>query len=233
MRPRTDALRDALAAEYVLGTLHGRARQRMERLLQVDPELRRRVHAWRERLAPLDAATAPVSPPGQVWPRIAARIGARARPGTPAWWDSLPFWRGTALASFVLAGVLAAVLGALSPRTPEMMVVVMSDQSQRPAMTVSWQPEDRGRKQLRVRVHGHAEMGPETAWELWMLRSDGRPLSLGLITTHETQTVLLPAELAAMVDTAQALAMSVEPKGGSPTGLPTGPILYQGPCTKL
>jgi len=29
-----------------------------------------------------------------------------------------------------------------------------------------------------------------------------------------------------------ALAVSLEPMGGSPTGAPTGPILFSGPCVK-
>lgn len=233
MRIRNDGLADALAAEYTLGTLRGRARQRFERWLLVDPALRSRVRTWQARLAPLDAALAPVEPPARVWPAVAARIGTSSPQPSSRWWDSLPFWRGAALASFVLAGVFAVMLGAQFGGEPDMMVVVMSDQREQAAMTVSWQVADRGEKRLRVRVHGHAEMAPDTAWELWVLRDDGKPVSLGLITTHETQTVMVPPELGAVVNAAHALAMSVEPKGGSPTGLPTGPILYQGPCTRI
>jgi anti-sigma-K factor RskA len=29
------------------------------------------------------------------------------------------------------------------------------------------------------------------------------------------------------------VAMSVEPKGGSPTGAPTGPVIFRGQCVKL
>ena len=61
---------------------------------------------------------------------------------------------------------------------------------------------------------------------------DRKPVSLGLITTHETQSLMVPRELSAAIDAAWGLAMSVEPKGGSPTGLPTGPVLYKGQCTR-
>jgi len=64
---------------------------------------------------------------------------------------------------------------------------------------------------------------------LWMLPGgDQKPVSLGLITTHETQVVKIPEALAAKLDSAHGLAMSVEPAGGSPTGLPTGPVLCAG-----
>ena len=86
---------------------------------------------------------------------------------------------------------------------------------------------------MRIRVIGHAEMAPGTAWELWMLPGeDQKPVSLGLINTHDTQTLVVPAPLAAKLDQAQGLAMSVEPAGGSPTGLPSGPVLYAGPLVE-
>jgi anti-sigma-K factor RskA len=43
-------------------------------------------------------------------------------------------------------------------------------------------------------------------------------------------------QLAAIADQSlgeiPALAVSLEPKGGSPTGAPTGPVLFTGPCVK-
>ena len=233
MRIGSDALREALAAQYVLGTLRGAARRRFERNLAVDQLLRTRVQAWQERLAPLDGSITPVEPPARVWRSVEARLRP-GRPAAPAWWDNLRFWRAAALASFLAAAVLAVSLSVLLPREPQMMVVVMSDQSEQPAMTVSWHTDDRGEKRLRIRVLGHAEMAPDTAWELWALPAEGaKPVSLGLISTHETQTMMLPPRLAEMIDTAQGMAMSVEPKGGSPTGQPTGPVLYQGRSTRI
>jgi anti-sigma-K factor RskA len=154
--------------------------------------------------------------------------------GLAALWDSLGFWRGAALACLAAALMLAASLEVLRPERVELMVVVMSDERAEPKMTVSWETRGRGDKRMRIRVLGHAEMGPDTAWELWMLPGgDRKPLSLGLITTHETQNVVVPRELATAINAAWGLAMSVEPKGGSPTGLPTGPVLYKGQCTRL
>jgi anti-sigma-K factor RskA len=228
---RNDQIREALAAEYALGTLQGAARQRFERSLRQDPALRRLVAQWQARLAPLDEAAQPVTPPARVWRAIQQRVAPASR--RAGFWNSIGFWRGTALASTTAAVLLAVSLLTIVPRH-ETMVVVMSDDQSRPQITVSWQSRQRGEKQLRVRVMGHQTMDPETAWELWMLPpGDQKPVSLGLITTHATQTVVVPVQLQQAIDSARALAMSVEPKGGSPTGLPTGPVLYQGPCTKL
>jgi len=115
-----------------------------------------------------------------------------------------------------------------------MMVVVMDDmQTRSPAMTVSWEPGEAKRKVLRLRVIGHAEMAPDTAWELWMLPGgDKPPVSLGLITTHELQTLPVPPQLGDSLDDAWGLGMTVEPAGGSPVGKPTNPMLYMGQCVK-
>jgi anti-sigma-K factor RskA len=227
---RNEQVREALAAEYALGTLQGSGRRRFERSLKDDPGLRHMVAEWQTRLAPLDEAVTPIAPPPRVWRAIRQRIAPASRHSR--FWNSVGFWRGTALASSMVAAILVAFLMFAQPR--ETMVVVMSDDQSRPAITVSWRPDQIGEKRLRVRVIGHQTMDPDTAWELWMIPSgDEKPVSLGLITTHETQTVVVPPRLRDAINSALALAMSVEPKGGSPTGLPTGPVLYQGRCIEL
>ena len=81
---------------------------------------------------------------------------------------------------------------------------------------------------------GHAEMAPDTAWELWMLPDGNKPpRSLGLINTHETQVVDLPEDLRGLLNRAAGMAMSLEPAGGSKTGAPTGPVLASGKCVKI
>lgn len=235
MKYRNESLREALAAEYALGTLQGRARRRFERALKDDPGLRRRVADWQARLDPLNDRVPPVAPPARVWRAIQRRVRPpAARGGLAALWDNLGFWRGAALVSLSAALVLGASLGLLRPEPSNLMVVVMSDAQAQPVMTVSWDTDARGEKRMRIRVVGHAQMAPDTAWELWMLPGgDRKPVSLGLVTTHQTQNLIVPQAISAEIDAAWGLAMSVEPEGGSPTGLPTGPVLYKGQCTAL
>ena len=235
MRFADERLRDKLAAEYVLGTMSARARRRFATNLRSNPQLRRAVSEWEARLSALTDALPAVEPPARVWQAIKARLQIG---GSPArFWDNLSFWRVSSFASGLLALVLIVFVAAPGPQTPVdagRMVVVMNDlATQRPAMTASWEPGQRGGRTLRIRVIGHAEMAPNTAWELWMLPGgDQKPVSLGLITTHETQVVRIPESLAVKLDAAQGLAMSVEPAGGSSTGLPSGPVLYAGHCIK-
>ena len=234
MRYADETLRDKLAAEYVLGTMSARARRRFEFHLRSNPQLRRSVAQWQTRLTPLTEALAPIEPPARVWRAIKARL--QSARSTRAW-EKLSFWRLSSVATGLLA--LALIVFVALPGPPVSfddgrMVVVMNDlATSKPAMTASWEPGRRGGRTLRIRVIGHAEMAPNTSWELWMLPGgDQKPVSLGLITTHETQIVRIPASLAARLDAAHGLAMSVEPASGSPTGLPTGPVLYAGQCIK-
>lgn len=236
MRFADETLRDKLAAEYVLGTMSARARRRFEIHLRSNPQLRRAVVQWESRLSPLTDMLPAVEPPARVWQAVRTRLGF-----TPAmragFWQSLSFWRLSSFASGLLALTLAVMIMLPRPEAPPdagRMVVVMNDLATRkPAMTASWEPGKSGGRMLRIRVIGHAEMGPNTAWELWMLPGgEQKPVSLGLITTHETQIVKIPDALAARLDAAAGLAMSVEPAGGSTTGLPTGPVLYAGECVK-
>ena len=68
--------------------------------------------------------------------------------------------------------------------------------------------------------------------ELWLVPpAGGAPRSLGLIDmTHPLRLVLSDPEYGA---TDAALAVSMEPEGGSPTGLPTGPVVASGPLHSI
>lgn len=239
MKLENGELREKLAAEYVLGTMPARARRRFDAMLRQVPALRRTVMEWESRLLPLADVLPEIQPPSRVWAAIEARIhGSRPSPGRAGFWQSLSFWRMSSFASAALAIVLAIFIGLSGPQAPPeltgRMVVVMNDlETREPAMTATWEHGRQGDRVVRLRVMGHAEMAPGTAWEMWMLPGENqKPVSLGLITTHETQTMVVPASMAARLDNAAGLAMSVEPAGGSPTGLPTGPVLYAGKALK-
>lgn len=235
MKLKDPTLQEHLAREYALGTLASRVRRRMRVLLKTQPRLRQLVGDWENRLSPLAQALPDIQPPKRVWNAIQLRLGHRH--GTD-WWSNLGFWRSAAALASVATLALALLLMAPAPEPAPptaMMVVVMEDlQSRVPAMTVAWEAGGTAQRRLRVKVIGHAEMAADTSWELWMLpEGDAAPVSLGLISTHEEQTVVVPTQLADRLDAAKGLAMSVEPKYGSPTGAPTGPVLYAGQCVRV
>ncbi len=69
--------------------------------------------------------------------------------------------------------------------------------------------------------------------ELWLIPADGTPRSLGLIDLGGVQKVSVSPTLLKLVAEGAVLAVSLEPAGGSPTGLPTGPVVATGKLTNL
>jgi anti-sigma-K factor RskA len=141
------------------------------------------------------------------------------------WVGSLSFWRAGAGVALAAALALAIGLGlALQPLPPSTHSAVFADGQGRPVWILeATLPEGR----LGLRALAGAPPPPERAYELWMLPAGGAPVSLGLLPASGSAERHIPAALGARLLTAAGLAVSVEPAGGSPTGQPTGPVVYQ------
>jgi anti-sigma-K factor RskA len=221
-------LADALAADYVAGTLRGGARRRFESLLPAHAALREATLAWQERLLPLTAALDPVQPSGDVWRRISDRLDRRKTVVASAW-ERLSFWRGlTAFASFAAIG-LAVLLA--SPRTvapPVVVVLAATDAAASGAATAAIVASISGDgTTLVTRPLTPVALSADRSLELWAVPTQGAPRSLGVLPGG-SGVVALKGKVLAGADT---LAVTVEPAGGSPTGAPTGPVVYAGNFT--
>lgn len=224
---------DALAAQYVLGTLSRAARERLARLARGNESVAAALRAWENRLLPLAESLPPVAPPERVWPAILDRIQGQRESGSI--WANLGLWRGLTLAGFATAMALVVVLLTPGPETPiETLVVVLAGQDARPALLVS---ADRSGRTLMVKAIAPVQPAGDRVLQLWALPEQGSPRSLGLIpATGAASDVVrldLPASAGLALQNIPALAVSLEPEGGSPTGLPTGPVLYSGPIQRL
>jgi len=223
-------LSDRLAAAYVAGTLRGPARRRFVSLMRSHPGLRRAVSAWEARLMPLTTSVVPVTPPPRVWQTIEARIapakaGAAAQPG---WWGQLAFWRAFSGVATLAAVSLAVLLLSPPPSQPPIVVVlsaaggVAPEGGVIPASFVASISAD-GRAMV-TRPISNVSLQADRSLELWAVPPQGAPRSLGLISAQGATVV----KRGKVLDNTAALAVSLEPTGGSPTGAPTGPILYVG-----
>ena len=221
-------LADRLAAGYVTGTLRGAARRRFDALLPAHAALRDALGYWNEQLMPLTASLAPVAPPPRVWRRIEERlwsgpVGAVARPAS-----SLAFWRGLSAFAGVAALSLALLLANPEPARPPVIVVLDAATpgavGSSPASVIASIGGD-GRALVTRPLN--VSVPADRALELWAVPASGAPRSLGLISGSGV-TLLQQGKL---LDAAAALAVSLEPRGGSATGAPTGPILYVGKLT--
>lgn len=64
--------------------------------------------------------------------------------------------------------------------------------------------------------------------ELWLIPPGEAPRSLGLLTVDKTQLVIVSKALLRALAKGSTLAVSLEPPGGAPQGVPTGPIIAKG-----
>ena len=69
-------------------------------------------------------------------------------------------------------------------------------------------------------------------FELWIIRGKEAPVPAGLLRAGQSGTVLASIDPRLLAGGADALAVSVEPQGGSPSGAPTGDIVLVGALPK-
>ena len=214
-----------LAAEYALGVLTGAERAEAARRVASDRSFASMVAAWQHRLAPWAGEIEEVAPPPHVWDAIAAALPA---PRSAGLWQNLVFWRGFALASALAAACLAVViyLGALGGTQP--LVASIEGGGKRTFVATV----DTRRGTIAV-VPAAFTADATRVPELWLIPADGKPRPLGLLQADRAVTIPIPAQLAGQTVSDAVLAVSLEPPGGSPTGLPTGPVIGTGKLTSL
>ncbi len=222
--------RDIDGVEFVLGTLPADERARIAERLKSDAALRQVVREWQARLAPLDATAAPVPPPRELWQAIeqataAAPASAPVASNVFALRRRLAVWRSAAIVAGALAAGLAvvAVIDRLAvPPTPEggRYVAVVDSGGHEPALIAE---VDTTTGTITVRSV-KAETPAGHSLELWHVTEGHAPRSLGILKAGlDAQTI---KSVAGPVE--GVIAVSVEPEGGSPSGAPTGPIVYTG-----
>jgi anti-sigma-K factor RskA len=220
-------LADRLAAEYVAGTLRGGARRRFESLLPAHALLREATRAWQDRLMPLTAALAPVQPSGQVWRHVSERIGdggSNAKEGRGAR-HRLAFWRGlTAVASVAAIGLAVLLVSPHAVPPPVVVVLAATNAGGAPQPGAIVASISGDGASLVARPIVPVSVQADRSLELWAVPTQGAPRSLGVLAGG-SGTVALRGKVLAGADT---LAVTLEPAGGSPTGKPTGPIVYAG-----
>lgn len=245
-----DEYRDILAGEYVLGTMEERDLVQFIKHLHYDHDLRQRVRRWEERLQPLADAIDPIEPPNYIWRNIVASIADtgrqhrarsgddmlrarqhRARPNrsghhrTRQYKKQLMRWRvATAVAC-------AACIGAFSmlwfqqvgkPSAFDAISVVSNE-----GVTLWVVDASIDDKVLKITAVEPPEVASNQVHELWMVKpDDGGVVSLGLLPQDGRTSIIINRSV--IEASAIALAVSLEPSGGSTQSIPTGPVLYQG-----
>ena len=213
---------DMTAAELALGLLDGEERAAALRRVLADPHFAREVEQWRQRLAGLFDDYPEVAAPEAVAERLARPEADSQPPARPAF-----RWPIAAMVTAIAAMLALFVVLQPAPRVagpPHHMMVaslMMSDKSSAvPAMV------DMTTGEMRI---GETRMAPQgkTA-QLWMIGGDGVPKPMGMLASTGPSRMMLPMEKRRHLQAGIMLAVSIEPLGGSPTGLPTGPVVASG-----
>jgi anti-sigma-K factor RskA len=224
MNYQTPSLRRALAADYAIGLMPAAARRRFEQLLLEDAALRAELAQWQENLASLTDALPEQPVPDRVWQGITARIEPQVL-HVP---EKRPFWNWLRVTAAVCSLVVAVALGVIYNRDNARYSATLLSADAQPALKVEAHED-----YLNVEALAMAAVDQGRSLELWAIPADGKPVSLGVIPAGGSGKVELSDAQKALIGKPIALAVSLEPKGGSPTGQPTGPVLYQGALAAL
>ena len=229
--PADAAGRDALAGEFVLGTLDARTVARVTLAMQADPEWRQAVEGWEDRLAPLTILARPEPPPPNVWDRIETRIAPSDPPRVKRERRWVWVWRVWALGATVAAAGIAGF--AYIPRggPPRMMTVLVSDRNM-PGITAEFDRRGELRLNTVPAATGRQLQAPSgRALQLWALAPGATaPTSLAVLPAEPGRGVTIPVPRVTPVP-GMLIEISIEPEGGSPTGRPTGPVVFIGRLT--
>ncbi|SFJ17147.1 anti-sigma factor [Celeribacter neptunius] len=224
---------ESLAAEYALGLLEGAEKSAFEARLASEPALVARLRVWEAHFASLAEDITPEDPPARLKLAIEAALFEASDQARLGLWARLRsrIAPGLALGGGLVAAalVLAVWLGVGAPR-----------QVENPALyTVEMAATEGFDLRIRATYHqdGTVSLDREAGatpsgrvLELWLIFDGEAPISLGV----------MPESGPMVVSTAYAermagalFAITDEPPGGAPGGVPTGDLRAAGPLEAI
>lgn len=209
---------DLLAAELALG-LDDNPAAAMRRA--ADPAFSARVAWWEDRFAGL---TAPLGeePSPELWKRIAARLPVNDNAGGLLRWKVIS--GGLAAVSAIALFMLAQRPQIELPPQPGAPVVASLSGEQGSALAISY---DSTARRLTIAPF-QLDPGKGDA-ELWVIPvGSTHATSLGVIDARKPSSHQLNPAQARLVAAGATFAISLEQRGGSPTGQHLGPIVASG-----
>ncbi|MDO6462918.1 anti-sigma factor [Pseudoalteromonas carrageenovora] len=213
-------LLDSLAGQYVLGTLRGLARKRFQRLLLTSNKAREATSMWEQNLNNLASAITPKIPNDEVWVQIMQRIENKPQSSKTVVHTKPSIWRTWSFVATAACIILAflVIQPTTSVKQTEQIALVQNQDKQ------SLWFIDVNAQGLAIKASSQLVAQTNKDYELWMiLKGQDTPISLGLLPKQGDKLLLKDKRFKAS-DIA-LLAVSLEPIGGSPNGLPTE-VLY-------
>jgi anti-sigma-K factor RskA len=222
-----------LVAEYALGLLEGGERAAVARRIAAEPVLAADLRIWRSRLATLDDEYAEVAAPAGVLARVERRLFGAA--GGGGWWNSLALWRGLTAAAAAIAVVAIAANLLQPPRLDpnalaNQLVAAIQAQEGSGVEFVAVYNEALGEFRI-TSLKGDAVA--EKDYELWYIKGDAPAVSMGVLPVNERREIEIDPATRPNIGPGTVFAVTLEQKGGSPTGVAQGPIVALGTATPI
>ncbi len=228
---------NGLSERFVLGTMGRRARRRFGQLVDEQAAAAASVYRLEAMLLPAAWSLESVQPSALVWRRIVRAAGFGKAPRSPRD-DTARRAPWGAVAAGLAIALLATTLGwwQATQQPPEVAtrtvvktvplepaVGIVSDEEGQALWIARLYPDLR---RIDVAVQKRPADEPDKDYQLWVLREDGVPVSLGLLPKSGERTLSLGDIALDGLERGNTLAVSLEPLGGSPEDVPTGPVLY-------
>lgn len=232
---------DMAAAELALGLLDGEERAAAIRRVLAEPGFARSVERWRMHLAQLFDLWPPVAAPDlfdRIERSLDGPVEAPMAALTPVPRRGGIVWPVVAGLSSLAAAVLLVLMIARPvpvPPTPQPRTTTVAAPT--PTLVAAIDPEAAGVASVTavydaqagaIRVTEAKLVAADRSAELWVIPPDGTPHSLGLLRSRGGTALTLSPENRSRIAAGAVLAVTVEPIGGSPSGLPTGPVVAKG-----
>lgn len=227
-----------LAEEYAVGLLSDEEAAGVEAAMREDADLARAVAEAIERFVEIDLSEPPAALAGDGWARITAGIDApepverestvmpfRPRP-QPVAAPVQRFWKPAAQAGIAASLLLAVGLGwsLTRPEPQPELIAVLVDANGEPQAIVDAFLDD----SVTVRPLERFQVPEGRTLQVWTLPDvpEAKPVSLGLL--DDVRQIGLTGPDLPPPKPGQLYEITIEQAGGSPTGLPTGPIVGKG-----
>jgi anti-sigma-K factor RskA len=223
---------NTLVAEYVLGLLSPAQHERIGRLIEDDQNLRAERDFWIARFAALDEAYEEVPAPSHLLGSIERRAFGDRATAKVGFWDNLMVWRSIAAGAFAVA-VVAVGFNLAQPR-PDVaglttqLVAALEEEGSNVKFVALYD----GSGNVRLTALS-GEAVPQKDFELWAIQGGNNPISMGIIPVDHRSEVTISPDVMAGWGEGSVLAITLEPKGGAPGGIPTGPIVAKGAVTRI
>jgi anti-sigma-K factor RskA len=219
-------------AEYVLGVLDADARAAVAGEVEANDEAALAVALWQQRLIPLTERLPELAPSEDVWIRIRQQLGwndtRSTEPRASSFWSDARPWRWISLSAGLIAAACVVMLLRAPVRETGHGALMVATIRQDNGVTDWTATMDLDRKQIVMVPAATATIPSGRSTELWLIPAGGTPISIGVFRPDATSVLALNASLLAQLGPTAAMAVSIEPQGGSPTGQPTGPVIAKG-----